>query len=254
MIQEQVQLCYKEYGNGVPVILIHGFPFNGSIWEEIAARLSRSARLICPDLRGHGLSPAPEGIYTMELMARDVALMMDNQGIHKAVIVGHSLGGYISLAFLSLFAQRCIALGFVATQAGSDSPEKKKGRYQTVEKLENKGVEALTEGMPESLSDFPEIRDRIKTMIRATHKNGLIGALLGMAERTDYTTQLKVISVPALVVAGEQDKLIPIETAREMADLIPGSKIEIIPGTGHMPMMESPDLLSKVLLDFIKRV
>ena len=120
-----VDLFYKEYGQGTPVIFLHGFPFDHSIWEPLVPLLSKDARMILPDLRGFGRSPVTEDIYSMRLLAEDVLHLMDHLKIEKAVLVGHSMGGYVSLAFAHAYPGRLLGLGLVATQAAADGPERR---------------------------------------------------------------------------------------------------------------------------------
>ncbi len=251
---EAVRLNYIEHGQGLPVILIHGFPFNGLIWAQVLNRLAGSARYICPDLRGHGLSPAPDGIYTMESMALDIALLMDTLSIEEAVLVGHSMGGYISLAFVAEFPQRCIGLGLVASVANADSPEKRQSRYRTIADLEVNGTNTILATMPSSLTNSPEVKSMITEMICKTPMTGLVGAIRGMAERQDRMNLLPEITVPTLIVAGDNDKIVPIEVASNMANKIPGCKLEIIPGASHMPMLETPQALGRGLRYLVERV
>ena len=121
---QPVDLFYNEQGQGTPVILLHGFPFNHTIWQPVMPLLAEHARLIMPDLRGFGQSPVTDGVYSMRLMAEDVVALMDKLGLEKAVLVGHSMGGYISLAFAQAYPNRLLGLGLVATQDSSDLPEK----------------------------------------------------------------------------------------------------------------------------------
>jgi len=106
-----VALHYSVAGEGTPVVLLHGFPLSGAIWHEQQRRLKDRCRVIVPDLRGHGSSPAPRGVYDMDLLARDVLALLDALQVAKAVIMGHSMGGYITLAAWRLAPERFLALG-----------------------------------------------------------------------------------------------------------------------------------------------
>src|SRR5512144_1307135 len=120
-----VNLAYEEHGEGTPVILTHGFPLNRSIWYPVVPKLSEKVHLILPDLRGHGQSPVPEGVYSMRLLAEDLRALMDQLNIEKVVLAGHSMGGYVSLAFARAYPGRLAGLALVATQAAADSPERR---------------------------------------------------------------------------------------------------------------------------------
>jgi len=254
MNTKAVHLNYKENGQGLPVILLHGFPFNNSIWDQVICHLSGSARIICPDLRGHGLSPAPDGIYTMETMAADIALLMDTLSIEEAVLIGHSMGGYISLAFIAEFPHRCIGLGLVTSLAKADTPEKRQSRYQTIADLEVNGANSILANMPSSLSNSPEVQSKVREMIYMTPITGLAGALRGIAERPDRMNLLHTITIPTLIVVGDNDNIVPIEAASSMVKIIPGCKLQIIHGAAHMPMLETPQALGSALSLLLERI
>ncbi len=126
MVEGSVSLAFDRFGQGVPLILMHGYPLNRTIWKGVIPYLQDVADVIIPDLRGHGDSPIPQGEYRMETMAGDVITLMDKLGIDRAVIAGHSMGGYVALSLIRNYPERVIALALVASQAEADSPE----RYQ----------------------------------------------------------------------------------------------------------------------------
>ncbi|WP_322510149.1 alpha/beta hydrolase, partial [Anaerolinea sp.] len=143
MTNQPVRLFYREHGQGKPMILIHGFPLDHSIWDAVAEDLSEKARVIIPDLRGYGKSPKPEGEYTMRMMADDLIALLDQLGIDKAIMVGHSMGGYITLALAKAYPQRLSGIGFVATQAAADLPERRQARLILVDEIKRKGAQAV---------------------------------------------------------------------------------------------------------------
>jgi 3-oxoadipate enol-lactonase len=245
---------YEEHGSGFPIILLHGFPLNHTIWQEVVTLLGEDFRVITPDLRGHGRSDCPEGSYTMTLIAKDIAGLMDRFGVEKAVVVGHSMGGYAALAFALAFPERLAGLGLVATQAAADTPERKAGRYASIEVVKRAGVQEMANSMSERLTTRPDLIPAIRAMILSTRPEGVIGSLLGLAERSDLTGQLASIQVPALVVAGDADRVNPIERSREMAMLLPHATLVVIPGAGHMPMMEAPKVVADGLKGLISSI
>ena len=125
------------------MVLLHGFPLSSAIWHEQQQQLSDRFRVITPDLRGHGRSPAPSGVYEMDLLARDVLALLDALHITKAVIMGHSMGGYVALAAWKLAPERFLALGLIASQAGADTEEGRQGRYKMAEKVAAEGAVKL---------------------------------------------------------------------------------------------------------------
>src|SRR5688500_17256189 len=124
-----VTLHYSEQGTGMPVVLLHGYPLNSSIWHTQVQGLSNEFRMITPDVRGHGQSPVPEGPYEMELMAHDVLDLLDTLNVKRAVIMGHSMGGYVTLAMWRIAAARFMGIGLIGSQPGADSEEGRQNRY-----------------------------------------------------------------------------------------------------------------------------
>ena len=246
-----VNLAYEEHGNGTPVILVHGFPFNRSIWYPIVPNLEQKARLILPDLRGHGQSPVPEGVYSMRLMAEDLRALMDSLQIDKAVLAGHSMGGYVCLAFAKAYPQRMAGLALLATQAASDSPERRASRQQMIDEMRRKGIKALAEAMAPAVTCQPELVDSLRKMIMLMNPKGATSSLKGMAERPNAQEWLSAITVPSVVIAGTEDKLIPLEKPKVMTQLLGRAWLTEVNGAGHMPMMEQPQAVSTAILQLI---
>src|SRR5512133_3839444 len=147
-----VDLYYEEHGQGTPVIFLHGFPFDHTIWKPIVPLLKNEARLILPDLRGFGKSPVPDGVYTMRLQAEDIKQLMDKLAIEQAVLVGHSMGGYVALSFAQAYPSRLLGLGLVATQASADNPERRQSRYKAAEAVAHKGAKVVASNMVSTLT------------------------------------------------------------------------------------------------------
>lgn len=158
MSVEKVVLFYKDSGHGVPVVCLHGYPLDHTIWYPVEREMHAEVRFILPDLRGQGRSPAPEGPYTMCRMAEDVVRLLDKLEIERALVLGHSMGGYVGLAFAHYFSDRMLGLGLVASHVFEDTPEKKEGRRQNAEHVLKFGVESLA-SMAEKLTEDP-ILDR----------------------------------------------------------------------------------------------
>ncbi len=249
-----IQLYYEEYGRGFPVVFLHGFPFDHTIWEPLVPLMSDKARLILPDLRGLGRSPTPDGIYSMRLLAEDVLSLMDTLKIERAILVGHSMGGYASLAFAQAYPARLAGLGLVCTQARADSPERRQSRYQTAEEIGRKGVKVVAEDMAPKLTKNPELVKPLQKLIMQNKPKGVIACLKGMAERPDALGWLSAISAPAVVLAGEADGLVSLERAQTMVQLLGKAWFVKLPGVGHMPMLEAPQATADALNQLIQRV
>ena len=251
-----VTLNYSEAGQGTPVVLLHGFPLSGAIWHEHQKRLSDRYRVITPDLRGHGRSPAPSGVYEMDLLARDVLAVLDALLIKKAIIMGHSMGGYVALAAWKLAPERFLALGLIASQAGADTEEGRQSRYKLVTKVAANGSKDVAETMLPKLfaPDLPAeapIIELVRQLILNTQPTGIIGSLEGMAVRPDSGTLLPKISVPVLILAGAHDQIIAPDKAKAMAAAVKTATLTMVEHAGHMPMLEQPQATTTALCNFL---
>jgi len=254
-----VTLHYTERGQatqGKPVVLLHGYPLNSTIWQTEQDGLSDHYHVITPDLRGHGESPAPEGIYEMDSMAQDVIALLDSLGVEKAAIMGHSMGGYVTLALWRLVPERFLALGLIDSQAGADSPEGREGRYKTAEKVFMEGSKAVEQAMlpkmfAAGLPTEQPILEQVRTMILNTRPNGMIGVLKGMAARPDSKDLIGKITVPVLLLTGDKDQLIPMQRSSDMAEAIPGATLVTIENAGHLPMLEQPQATLMAIHNFL---
>jgi pimeloyl-ACP methyl ester carboxylesterase len=250
-----IEMAYEILGQtGYPLVLIHGFGLNRTIWLEMASKYLRNFRVILPDMRGHGESEVPQAAYPMPSMAQDLAHLLDFLGMNKAVICGHSMGGYVTLAFAAKYPERLAGMGLITTRSNADSEEKRQGRYQMVEEVYKRGSIAAAESLAPRLTDDEKIIRVAHDMIAETSPDGIVGALMGMAERSDRTGLLATIEVPALVVAGEKDQIINLDKAEEMADALPNGKFLALSDAGHMPMMETPEALGEGLNGLIRQV
>lgn len=246
-----INLAYAHHGEGEPVVLIHGFPLDHSIWEEVVGYLQDNCQLIVPDLRGFGHSSSPASSYSLEDMASDIAGLLDHLGLEKARLVGHSMGGYIALAFARLYPNRVAGLVLVASQPQGDSPEQKKGRYETAGRVAEEGVNVVLEQMLAKLSADKGIQASISKIITSQDPLGVAGALRAMAERSDSSPVLSGARFPILILHGDNDQLIPIQRAHSMKELSNKADLIVLEGVGHMPMMEVPGDLAKELERFI---
>ncbi|MEA4909562.1 MAG: alpha/beta hydrolase [Chloroflexi bacterium] len=235
-----VDLYYVESGQGTPVVLLHAFPFDHSTWDPVAGLLQSHYHVIQPDLRGQGKSPLGAEECSIRLMAEDVAQLMDRLQIPRAILAGHSMGGYVALAFARAYPGRLAGLGLVATRAAADAPETRQKRLVQVRNIKRYGVKTLAKTMLPSLSDSPEIQARLKEILLQAPAGGTIAALKAMADRPDSTDFLHEITVPSVVITGENDRLISYERAETMAQLLGRGWMEKVAGAGHMLTLESP--------------
>lgn len=233
-----INLAYTRLGKGTPLVLVHGFPLDSSSWNELIPYLKDHFDLILPDLRGFGKSTTVEAPYTLSDMADDLVGLLDDLGVEKTALAGHSMGGYISLAFAKKYPQRVSGLGLIASQAAADAPEGKERRYKTAADVAEKGVGVVVEAMSPKLSADVRVQEFVRGVIERQSKQAVIGALKAMAEREDAMPILSSFNFPLVLIHGDADQLIPIERAKEIKSANPSATLLELKGAGHMPMME----------------
>jgi pimeloyl-ACP methyl ester carboxylesterase len=250
-----IKLGFDVTGQNSPALLLmHGFGLDRSIWYELVEKHLGDQQVVLPDLRGHGESDAPLGPYDMSFLAQDMEGLLESLGIEQAIVCGHSMGGYVALAFAELFPAKLAGLGLITTNAKADSAEKRAGRYALVDDICRMGSIAVAESLAPRLSRNPAVIRQAHELICQCDPAGLIGSLQGMAVRPDRSTLLPEINVPALVVAGEEDLITRLESAEGMASALPMGAFTSLPGVGHMPMVEDASGLAEALRTLIKRV
>ncbi len=245
-----INLAYTRRGKGVPLVLIHGYPLDHSIWEELAPLIEHDFDLIMPDLRGFGESDVMEADDSMLDYARDIAGLLSRLRIQKAFLAGHSMGGYIALAFAREYEERVSGLAMVASQMAADTPERKEGRRATARQVLQQGVGVVVETMAPKLSAEPRVQQFVRALIEQQPPLGIVAALTAMADRPDSSEIFAGFPFPVTVVHGDADALIPVERAREMKAALPSLHYVELPGIGHMPMMENPSGVAEALRFF----
>lgn len=254
---DDIHLAYTEAGSGPPVVLIHGYPFNRTLWTEQVAALSNNYRIVVPDLRGFGESKCAEGPATMTRMAQDVSQLMDELEISRAVIGGLSMGGYVALAFYQQFPSRVRALVLADTRSQADTEEAKQTRAQQAQKALAEGMAGIADAMlpklltPETVSKRPEVVKRIRDMMLKTKPEGAAAALLGMAERDDQTELISRIDLPTLILVGREDVITPVPDSEMMHSRIVGSQLVVIENAGHVSNLERAEEFSDALAAFL---
>jgi 3-oxoadipate enol-lactonase len=255
-----IKLNYVDTGgSGTPVLLVHGFPLNLKLWQPQIDALGERWRLIAPDLKGAGESEGPDdpSQYTMDSYADELKGFLDELGIDKVVLAGLSMGGYVAFAFLRKYADRVGALVLADTRAEADPPEGVQKRTTQQEQVRNEGTAGLIEALTGALlSDATkEKRPDVKNTARAVMDNpakGFIGELEAMKTRPDSTDGLASISVPTLIIVGEDDAVTPPDAARKMHEHIAGSKLVVVPEAGHLSNLEAPETFNGALAEFLE--
>lgn len=253
-------ISFEDSADRVPVLFIHGFPLNNTLWDFQVSGLADVARLITPDLRGHGLTePTNVDPYTMELLATDCINLLDFLGYEEPIVVaGLSMGGYLAFEICRRFPERVSGLILAATKAGPDTAEGKAAREESAQVALTEGVAPIAAGMlpkmlaPQAYKNNPDLVEFLEDMMNGTSPEGVAGALRAMANRPDSTPDLPGLLVPTLVVHGEDDQLIPVAEAKAMAEAIPDAELAVIPDAGHLPNLEQPAVFNEVVREFLE--
>ncbi|HEY4327827.1 MAG TPA: alpha/beta hydrolase [Mucilaginibacter sp.] len=254
-----IDLHYATTGNGTPLVLIHGHPFDHTMWYPQVVAFSESYQVITPDLRGYGESTLPDRSNTkFEDYATDILQLLDALGINSFHLGGLSMGGQIIMEIYRQAPARIKSMIFADTFASLDTPEVKKGRYDTGRRLEKEGMDGYADEAihkmitPEHVATMPEVSGHILKMMKATSPVAAATALRARAERIDYLTEvLPQINIPTLEIVGRDDQFTPVAMAEEMTKNLKNYKLVIIEDAGHMPNLEHPDEFNKVVLDFL---
>ena len=254
------EITFDIAGNGPPVVLLHPFPVCREFWLPVAKFLSTRYRLIMPDLRGHGDSGLGEGPATMAKHATDVARVMTVSGADRAPVVGVSIGGYVIFEFWRQFRERVSALALCNTKAGADSAEARAGRLQAADDVLKQGTEVFFEGMlPKVLAETtrrtrPDLVDGALRMMRKMSPEDVAAVQRGMAERRDSIPTAQTISVPTLIITGDEDTATGVPEAEVMKQNIRGSEMSVVARAGHYSAWEQPDEVGRLLRQFLDSV
>ncbi len=254
-------LSVADVGQGTPILCVHGFPLDHTMWRQQLAELSRGHRCIAPDLRGFGQSSVTAGKVSMEQFADDLAALLDALGITEPVVLcGLSMGGYIAWEFVRRHAARLRALILCDTRAVPDSPDAVANRLKLAEDVVRLGPELVADAMlprlfaPNTTAHRPEWVHELRQVMLATNPQGIAAASRGMAERGDARPLLPTIDCPTLVIVGEHDVISPPAEMRDFASAIPQSVFQIIADAGHMAPLEQPLATNAAICQFLAAV
>ena len=253
-----VEIQYADKGQGPAVLFLHGFPLSLGMWDA-QETLSDRYRIVRFDARGHGGSGVGDSALTMDRIAEDSAVLIEQLRLGPVILAGCSMGGYAAFAFAQKHPSLLRALILVDTKAGADSPEARKGRGELAAKVMKDGPQAALEAfLPKLVGETTkasraDVVVKIKDMILATPKQGISDALHGIAARQDSTPFLREIAVPTLVICGEEDVIAPRAEAEILQKGISGAELAMIPKSGHLPSMETPEEFNRVLAKFLSR-
>lgn len=251
-------LSYDDLGEGtIPIIFIHGFPFDKTMWKKQLNSLKATNRVIAYDIRGFGQSTDEKKSLSIDLFAEDLIAFMDKLGIDKAILCGLSMGGYITLRAQQKFPNRFEALILCDTQCIADSKEAKQKRYTTIEEIEKNGTDDFNEGFiknvfhSDSLTNKKTLVEEVKKVVDANSKNSIQKGLIAIAERSETCSSLTEINIPTLIICGREDKVTPLEQSEFMHENITNSVLQIIEKAGHVSNLEHPEEFNQYIIDFL---
>jgi 3-oxoadipate enol-lactonase len=245
-------------GDGVPLVLIHGFPLNRTIWAAQVKGLAGAARVIAPDLRGFGETTDVPEDPAITGYADDVRDLLDALGVERAVIGGVSMGGYVALAFGRKFPKRMLGLILVDTRAGADSSEARVARDNAASLAKSRGASAIAvEMLPkmitaESMRGDDALRSTLLDIMSSQPVPAIVAALRALRDRPDASSSLAKIAVPTLVICGSQDTLIPPAESVALKEGIRGAQLVKIGNAAHLPNFEQPTLFNRAVRSFVK--
>ena len=257
---DDAEIFYDVTGEGPPVVLLHPFPIHHEFWDPVARMLSSRYRLVVPDLRGHGESSLGNGPATMQKHAADIARVMDATGVDRAPLIGVSIGGYAIFEFWRRFRDRVSSLVLCNTKAQADTPEARAVRLQVADDVLQRGTEQFFEGMAQKLlgettrRSRPDLVEGALRMMRKMSAENVAGVQRGMADRPDSVPTLKTITVPTLIITGDEDVMTGLPEAELMKQHIPGSQMKVIAKAGHYSPWERPEEVGKLLRQFLDSV
>src|SRR5215510_2003451 len=251
------EIAFDDIGSGFPVVFLHGFPLNRTMWEPQVTALVGEFRCITIDMRGFGGSGGGMPPHTVDQYADDVAGVLDTLGIERAVIAGLSMGGYIAFALWRRHRQRVRAFVLADTRAVADTIDVIERRRALIEAAEEKGATAVANMQIAGLvgrttrDKRPDIYDAMHRMIAQASVNGIIGATEALIARPDSTSTLSTIDVPTLVIVGDEDVVTPLKDARRIQEGMVGSRLEVLKGAGHLSNVERPAAFNTVVTEFL---
>jgi pimeloyl-ACP methyl ester carboxylesterase len=254
-----MRLHFTDDGAGPVVVLLHGFTLDLTMWDAQRETLGSMYRVITPDLRGHGKSPAPDGIYPIDEMADDVIELLDELKIAEPVVLGGlSMGGYVAESIAVNYRKRLRGLMLMNTRARADTPEIAANREIQAQRIDETGdISAVVATMLPKLfaahtrEHRPDLVEKIGDVMMKSSPRGVAGSLRGMAARYDRMADLTRFTLPTLVLTGSDDILIPFEESKAMAEALPNAELVIVPESGHLTPLETPNAANSAILRFL---
>jgi 3-oxoadipate enol-lactonase len=254
---ERTVLAYEDVGpdRGTPLLLVHGHPFDRTMWEPQLRHFGTDRRVIVPDLRGYGASGG--AVSGWAAFADDLAALLDGLRVPRAVVAGLSMGGQIALELWARHPTRVAGLLLADTTAAGETAESRAARLGQARRLLQEGMDPYAVEMlylmvaPDAP---PAVARHVLAMMRSADPAGAAAAQRARADRPDRRADLAAVAVPTVVVAGSEDTFTPVADARLIADRVPGAELVVVDGAAHMPNLERPDAFNAALQQLLSRV
>ncbi|MFK8912073.1 alpha/beta fold hydrolase [Streptomyces sp. YS-3] len=241
---------YTDRGTGDALLLVHGHPFDRTMWDPQIEEFARTHRVVAPDLRGYGSAPVTPGTTLLSDFARDVRALADRLGIARFTLGGLSMGGQIVMECYRLFPERISALLLADTFPAAETPAGRTARRETADRLVREGMRPYADEVLEKMvAPYADagVKAHVHRMMTATDPEGAAAALRGRAERPDYRELLTTVTVPTLIVVGRDDTYTPVADAEAMHASVPGSALVVVEGAAHLPNLERPEEFNAAL-------
>ncbi len=254
-----ITIGYDDAGSGLPVLFLHGFPHDRALWAQQRTALAPRVRCIAPDLRGFGATSV-QGPYSIDQYADDAVALLDALDFESAVVCGLSMGGYVALALWRRYPSRVRGLVLCDTKGTEDSAEGRAGRDALIALAESQGAEAVADKLIAGMISNrtrerqPGLEADVRAMMARQPVEGIVGALSAMRDRPDSMDTLRSITVPTLVLVGDDDLLTPPRDAQAMLGAVPSEAegtLVIVEGSGHLSSIERPAAVTHALADFL---
>jgi pimeloyl-ACP methyl ester carboxylesterase len=250
---------YSDTGTGNVIVFLHGFLETSAIWDDFTEQLSGQFRIIAMDLPGFGDSGVLAEEHSMELMATELRNILEIEGVSKCVLVGHSMGGYVAMAFAELYPAFLKGLILFHSHTGADSEEAKANRDRAVKIVEKDKIEFITSFIPELFAPhnrkvYNKEIALLSDLAAQNSKEGIIAAIKGMKNRKDRTALLNKLKCPVLFIAGKYDTRAPLDLVLSQVDSSEKAVVAILEDSGHMGFIEARDETLEIINDFASTV
>ncbi len=257
---KETELVYSDHGKGRCIVLLHGYLECGEVWQSFTGQMPGGFRFIVPDLPGHGDSGSWGRVHSMDELADALSAILETEGIEKVFLAGHSMGGYICMAFADLYPEKLLGYALVHSTPFADTEEKRENRDREISLvLCGKKRQIVLVNIPKAFATKNLERmstqvESLKQMALRSPDNGMIALLNGMKERPNRTAVLQNPDLPLLLIGGMRDNYIPVEVFEKLVSLAPHARVLRLEESGHMGFMEEPEHLVNEIVDFLQAI